>query len=139
MAYSFEAANKGNVDFTNVKVSDALPGLGVLNCSPTQLAAVLAIDAVINCEIALYHQCAGCKRWFGQQHGKCHVHRDWRSGQQPGCAPNVIIGSFFFPGLMIPCPGRTPEIGLFPLAGGWPSKHLLKMAAPSSSQPGDVG
>ena len=50
IAYSFEAANKGNVDLTNVKVSDALPGLGALNCTPTQPAAVLAIDAVINCE-----------------------------------------------------------------------------------------
>jgi len=48
--YSFEAANKGNVDLTNVEISDALPGLGELSCTPARQVAVLAIDAVINCE-----------------------------------------------------------------------------------------
>jgi uncharacterized repeat protein (TIGR01451 family) len=47
ISYSFEAANKGNVDLTNVEISDAL--LGALSCTPAQPVA-LAIDAEINCE-----------------------------------------------------------------------------------------
>jgi uncharacterized repeat protein (TIGR01451 family) len=50
ITYSFEATNNGNVDLTNVGISDALPGLGVLSCTPTQPVAVLEIDAAINCE-----------------------------------------------------------------------------------------
>ena len=50
ITYSFEAANKGNVDLTNVEISDALPGLGALSCTPTQPVALLSIDAAINCE-----------------------------------------------------------------------------------------
>ena len=49
ISYSFEAANKGNVDLTNVEISDALPGLGALSCTPTQ-PVTLAIDAAINCD-----------------------------------------------------------------------------------------
>jgi hypothetical protein len=50
ISYSFEAANKGNVDLTNVEISDALPGLGALSCRPEQLVELLAIDAAIDCE-----------------------------------------------------------------------------------------
>ena len=50
ISYSFEAANKGNVDLTNVEISDALPGLGALSCVPEQLVELLAIDAAIDCE-----------------------------------------------------------------------------------------
>ncbi|MDH3889205.1 MAG: hypothetical protein OEU78_12030, partial [Gammaproteobacteria bacterium] len=50
ISYSFEAANKGNVDLTNVEISDALSGLGVLSCTPAQPLALLAIDAVISCD-----------------------------------------------------------------------------------------
>ena len=50
ITYSFEAANKGNVELTNVEISDALPALGPLSCTPVQPVAVLAIDAAINCE-----------------------------------------------------------------------------------------
>lgn len=50
ITYRFEATNNGNVDLTNVDISDALPGLGVLSCTPTQPVAVLEIDAAINCE-----------------------------------------------------------------------------------------
>ena len=50
ISYSFEAANKGNVDLTNVEISDVLSGLGVLSCTPAQPLALLAIDAVITCD-----------------------------------------------------------------------------------------
>jgi hypothetical protein len=50
ISYAFEAANKGNVDLTNVDISDALPGLGALSCIPAQPVALLAIDAAINCD-----------------------------------------------------------------------------------------
>jgi uncharacterized repeat protein (TIGR01451 family) len=49
ISYSFEATNEGNVDLTNVEISDALPGLSALNCTPAQ-PALLAIDATINCD-----------------------------------------------------------------------------------------
>jgi uncharacterized repeat protein (TIGR01451 family) len=49
ISYSFEAANEGNVGLTNVEISDALPGLSALSCTPAQPLALLAIDAVINC------------------------------------------------------------------------------------------
>jgi uncharacterized repeat protein (TIGR01451 family) len=49
ISYSFEATNEGNVDLTNVEISDALPGLSALNCTPAQPAS-LAIDATINCD-----------------------------------------------------------------------------------------
>jgi hypothetical protein len=49
ISYSFEATNEGNVDLTNVEISDALSGLGALSCTPIQPAALLAIDATINC------------------------------------------------------------------------------------------
>ena len=49
ITYSFAAANKGNVELTNVEITDALPALGPLDCTPVQ-PAVLAIDATINCE-----------------------------------------------------------------------------------------
>ena len=38
ITYSFAAANKGNVELTNVEISDALPALGPLNCTPVQPA-----------------------------------------------------------------------------------------------------
>lgn len=47
ISYSFDVTNKGNVALTNVEISDAL--LGALSCTPAQPAALLAIDAVINC------------------------------------------------------------------------------------------
>ena len=50
ISYGFEAANKGNVDLTDVEISDALSGLGVLSCTPAQPVALLAIDAVITCD-----------------------------------------------------------------------------------------
>ncbi len=50
ISYGFEAANKGNVDLTNVEISDALSGLGALSCTATQPVALLAIDAVITCD-----------------------------------------------------------------------------------------
>jgi hypothetical protein len=50
ITYSFEAANKGNVELTNVAISDGLPGLGALNCTPVQPVVELAIDATINCD-----------------------------------------------------------------------------------------
>jgi hypothetical protein len=50
ISYSFAAANKGNVALTNVVISDGLPGLGALNCTPAQQVAQLAIDATINCD-----------------------------------------------------------------------------------------
>jgi len=50
VSYSFEATNKGNVELTIVEISDAQPGLGALICTPAQPVALLAIDAVINCD-----------------------------------------------------------------------------------------
>ena len=38
----------GNVDLTDVEISDALPGLGDLTCTPAQPLA-LPIGAAINC------------------------------------------------------------------------------------------
>ncbi len=35
---------------TIVEISDAQPGLGALICTPAQPVALLAIDAVINCD-----------------------------------------------------------------------------------------
>ena len=49
ISYSFKATNKGNVDLTIVEISDALPGLGALSCTPAQPVAQLAIDAAIDC------------------------------------------------------------------------------------------
>ena len=49
ISYGFEAANKGNVDLTDVEISDALSGLGALSCTPAQQVALLEIDAVITC------------------------------------------------------------------------------------------
>jgi hypothetical protein len=50
ISYSFKATNKGNVDLTIVEISDALPGLGALSCTPAQPVAQLAIDAAIDCD-----------------------------------------------------------------------------------------
>jgi uncharacterized repeat protein (TIGR01451 family) len=50
ITYSFEAANKGNIDLTNVAISDDLPGLGELSCVPARSVDVLAIDDTINCD-----------------------------------------------------------------------------------------
>ena len=50
ISYGFEAANKGNVDLTDVEISDALSGLGALSCTPAQQVALLEIDAVITCD-----------------------------------------------------------------------------------------
>jgi uncharacterized repeat protein (TIGR01451 family) len=50
ISYSFEATNNGNVDLTTVEISDALPGLSALSCTPIQPVALLAIDATINCD-----------------------------------------------------------------------------------------
>ena len=49
ISYSFAATNKGNVELTNVEISDGLPGLGALSCTPAQPVALLGIDEVINC------------------------------------------------------------------------------------------
>ena len=50
ISYSFEAANKGNVELTNVTITDDLPGLGPLSCVPALPVAVLAIDDKIDCD-----------------------------------------------------------------------------------------
>jgi hypothetical protein len=51
ISYSFIATNNGNVDLTNVEISDVLlPGPGALSCTPMQPATLLAIDAAIDCD-----------------------------------------------------------------------------------------
>jgi hypothetical protein len=50
ITYSFAATNMGNVDLTSIEISDDLPALGPLSCTPAQPLAVLTVDATINCE-----------------------------------------------------------------------------------------
>lgn len=49
ISYSFEATNEGNVDLTEVEISDALDGLSELSCAPTQPVASLAIGETLEC------------------------------------------------------------------------------------------
>jgi hypothetical protein len=49
ISYSFTAENAGNVELTNVEISDDLPGLSELSCTPEQPVDVLAIGAALSC------------------------------------------------------------------------------------------
>ena len=49
VSYSFTAENAGNVELTNVEISDDLPGLSELSCTPEQPVDVLAIGAALSC------------------------------------------------------------------------------------------